>query len=85
LYTLAVPFSFSMSPYILDLLTSIARILALAAIQHAPDQFHREFVFDGREVGALDDEVIVITYERKIKPKTLPRFIVAKVPEPSEV
>ena len=70
-----------MSPYILDLIASIARTLALAVLQHAPDEYHKQFVFEGPEVGAAYDEVIVITYERKRKPTTLPIFVVAEVPE----
>ena len=74
-----------MSPYILDLISSIARTLALAVLQHAPDEYHKQFIFNGPEVGARADEVIVITYERKIKPTTLPRFVVAEVAQVSEV
>lgn len=47
-------------------------------VQHAPDEQHREFIFNS-DVGAREEEVIVITYERKLKTPTLPRVMREKL------
>jgi len=44
---------------------SVARVLALAEIQHNPDEPYDDFTFGGHDVGLPDDEYIVIKYYRK--------------------
>lgn len=64
--------------YILNIPGLSAELLAIGMVQHAPDERHRQFVFEGEQVGVEFDEVVVVTYERKRKPPTLERFIVAE-------
>jgi hypothetical protein len=73
LYALAVPFSFPMT-YIRNIPEATAELLAISMLQHSPDEQYRQFVFNS-EVGAGDDEVIVVTYERRIKTPTLQVFV----------
>ena len=53
---------------------SAARVVALAMLQHAPDVGREQFVFEGLDVGAEEDEIIEVIYTRRRKRSTLPVF-----------
>lgn len=57
--------------YLLNLPHLAAHLLAISQVQHAPDEQRQEFVFDGPEVGAQENEDVIVTVERRRKASTL--------------
>lgn len=56
---------------------SAARVLALAEIQHNPDEVFDEFQFSGADIGLPSDEYIVVKYfRRKVKGDRLQQMYV---------
>jgi hypothetical protein len=54
-------------PYLHNLPHHAARVLALSELIYSPDEDKTQYIFDGGDIGAGDDEVIVVTYERRKK------------------
>jgi hypothetical protein len=63
---------------------SVARVLALAEVQHNPGEPFDEFTFDGRDIGLPDDEYVVVKYFRRkrkdVPIQTIPAFIALTPP-----
>ena len=53
---------------------SAARTLALSELMYNPEENATEYTFEGRDVGAGDDEEIVVMYVRRKKRPTHPLF-----------
>jgi len=44
---------------------SAARVLALAEVQHNPDEMYDSFTFDGADIGIGADEIVIVKYYRR--------------------
>jgi hypothetical protein len=68
--------------YLPNIPRRVAHLLAMLQVRDYPDDKHEQFVFLSTELDINDDEVVIVTYERRQKPHTLPVFQAVSVTTP---